>query len=124
MRLFHFVVYRTFSEALETFRWFSDAGEWDQLFPRWERNMMVGFGATAMFLISKRLKKRHGLDDDVRKHMYDACNKWTNELEKKKTPFMGGAAPNLADLAFYGALTCMEGCQTFDDVRKHTKLGK
>lgn len=85
---------------------------------------MVGAGALAMYLIGKRLKKRHSLDDDVRQHMYDACNKWTKELRKKKTPFMGGSEPNLADLAFYGALTCMEGCRTFDDIRQHTKLGE
>lgn len=118
-----FPVFRTFSEALGTFKCFAESGEWDQLFPRWERNLMVGVGATAMFFIGKRLKKRHNLDDDVRQHIYDACNKWTNELEKKKTPFMGGNAPNLADLSFYGPLTCMEGCRTFDDIRKHTKLG-
>lgn len=118
-----FPVYRTFFEALDTFRWFAEAGEWDQLFPRWERNLMVGVGATAMFFIGKRLKKRHSLDDDVRQPIYDACNEWMKELEIKKTPFMGGNAPNLADLAFYGALTCMEGCKTFDDIRKHTKLG-
>lgn len=64
------------------------------------------------------------LEDDVRQHIYNACDSWTNELAKKKTPFMGGASPNLADLSFYGALTCMEGCRTFDDIRAHTKLGK
>lgn len=85
---------------------------------------MVGVCATAMFFISKRLKKRYELDDDVRQHIYDACNKWTKELDKKKMPFMGGATPNLADLEFYGVLTSMEGCRTFDDIRKHTKLGK
>lgn len=85
---------------------------------------MVGVGATAMFFISKRLKKRHMLDDDVRQHIYDACNMWSKELENKKKPFMGGAKPNLADLSLYGALTCMEGCKTFDDIRANTKIGK
>lgn len=110
-------------EALETFEWFSAAGEWDNNFPRWERNLMVYVGAFAMYLISKRLKKRHSLSDDVREDIYDACKKWTNELKKRKSKFLGGNKPNLADLSFYGALTSMEGCQAFTDILNNTKIG-
>ncbi len=117
-------VYRTSSEALETFEWFSKAGEWDENFPRWERNLMVYVGATAMWAIGKRLKKRHGLTDDVRSHLYDACNRWTNEIEKKKTKFLGGNEPNLADLNVFGVLNSMEGCQAFKDCLQNTKIGE
>lgn len=86
--------------------------------------MMVYVGATAMYLIAKRLKKRHLLSHDVRQHMYNACNKWTKTLEKKKSKFLGGKQPNLADLAFYGALNSMEGCAAFHDVLQNTKIGK
>lgn len=85
---------------------------------------MVGVGATVMYFIGKRLKKRHGISKDVREDMYLACKTWTKELKKNNTPFMGGSTPNLADLAFFGALTCMEGCRTFDDIRSNTDLGK
>lgn len=85
--------------------------------------MMVYVGATAMWLISKRLKKRHGLSDDVRSHIYDALNYWTSELERKKTKFMGGKTPNLADLAVFGVLSSMEGCQAFKDCLDNTKIG-
>lgn len=117
-------VYRTYSEALETFNWFSEAGEWDENFPKWERNLMVYVGATAMYLIAKRLKKRHMLSHDVRQHMYSACDKWTKTLQKKNTKFLGGKQPNLADLAFYGALNSMEGCSAFHDILENTKIGK
>lgn len=116
-------VYRTKDEALETFEWFSEAGEWDVHFPKWERNMMVYVGAIAMWAISKRLKKRHALSDDVRSHMYDACDKWIAAVEKKKTPFLGGNKPNLADLAVFGVLNSMEGCQAFKDCLENTKIG-
>ena len=86
--------------------------------------MMVYVGATVMWLISKRLKKRHGLDDDVRSYLYDALDKWTSELEHKNTKFMGGNQPNLADLTVFGILNCMEGCQAFSDCLKNTKIGK
>jgi len=113
-------VYRTSAEALETFEWFSKAGEWDTNFPRWERNLMVYTGATAMYLISKRLKKRHNLSDDVRKHMYEACNKWNKSI--KSGPFHGGKTPDLADLAVFGALNSFEGCQAFTDTLDNTKI--
>lgn len=116
-------VYRTTSEALETFEWFSQAGEWDVHFPRWERNLMVYVGAMAMWAIGKRLKKRHGLTDDVRMHLYDACNQWTNAIDKNKTKFLGGKEPNLADLNVFGVLNSMEGCQAFKDCLQNTKIG-
>ncbi len=77
-------VYRTLGEALETFRWFNEAAEWDKHFEWWERYLVrdrlqeklgkwlvtfilgVNFqviyvGAVAMWLIAKRLKTRHHL---------------------------------------------------------------
>lgn len=36
---------------------------------------------------------------------------------------MGGNQPNLADLAVYGVLSSIEGCDAFQDLVKHTKIG-
>lgn len=117
-------VYRTSAEAFETFEWFAKAGEWDVHFPQWERNLMVYVGAIAMWGISKRLKKRHDLSDDVRWHLYKACDEWTSEIAKKKTTFLGGKEPNLADLNVFGVLNSMEGCQAFKDCLQNTKIGE
>ncbi|KAG8231501.1 hypothetical protein J437_LFUL007664 [Ladona fulva] len=92
-------VYRTFGESLQSFRWFSELGEWERLFPVWESYLIVYVGALAMWMIGKRLKKRHNLKDDVRQSLYDECNIWVRQLKKKGTRFMGGDSPNLADLA-------------------------
>ncbi|XP_065360849.1 prostaglandin E synthase 2 [Calliphora vicina] len=116
--------YQSLGEAFETFEWFSQAGEWDIHFPKWERDLMVYAGATAMWGIAKILKKRHQLTDDVRSHIYDACNKWTKEVEKRNTKFLGGNQPNLADLSVYGVLSSMEGCQAFKDCVQNTKIGE
>lgn len=116
--------YQTLNESFETFEWFAEAGEWDVHFPHWERNLMVFGGATAMWMIAKLLKKRHNLTDDVRGHMYDALDKWTGELKKRNTKFMGGKQPNLADLAVFGVLSSMEGCQTFKDSLQNTQIGE
>lgn len=51
-------VYRTWDEALQAFNWFSDVGEWERNFPSWERNMIIYVGASAMWMIGKRLKKK------------------------------------------------------------------
>lgn len=115
-------VYRSTSEALDTFEWFSNVGEWDKNFPIWERPL-VYIGAAAMYLISKRLKKRHNLSDDVRSDIYSACNKWTKELKQRNTKFMGGKKPNLADLAVFGILSSMEGCDAFKDCLDNTQIG-
>jgi len=116
--------YQTMGESLETFEWFSQAGEWDVHFPKWERDLMVYCGATAMWAIAKMLKRRHALTDDVRSHMYDALDQWTGELKKRNTKFMGGKQPSLADLSVFGVLSSMEGCQTFKDCLENTSIGK
>lgn len=91
-RLVHLIspnVYRTWDEALETFEWFSDIGKWNEYFPSWERNLMVYVGTLAMWLISKRLTKKHNLGEDVRAPLYEACDDWVELLDKKKTKFLG-----------------------------------
>lgn len=117
-------IYRTHSEALETYEWFAELGKWDEIYPGWIRNLMVQSGALYMYLISKRLKKRHYLSDDVRGEFYEVCNKWTDELDRLKTQFHGGKVPDLADLAVFGALNSFEGCQTFKDLMDNTKISK
>lgn len=84
---------------------------------------MVYFGAYAMWLISKRLKKRHNLGEDVRQDFYAACREWVEAVNKRKTKFHGGKTPNLADLSLYGAINSFEGCGAFSDICHHTKIG-
>lgn len=66
---------------------------------------------------------RHHLKDDVRQSLYDAANEWTGILKKKGTKFLGGGQPNLADVAVYGVLSSIEGCQAFQDLRNHSDIG-
>lgn len=116
-------VYRTKEEALQAFNWFSEVGQWEANFPTWERYLMVYVGASAMWLIGKRLKKRHNLKDDVRQSLYDECNAWLKAVKSKGGQFMGGSQPNLADLAVYGVLSSIEGCLAFKDLLENTKIG-
>jgi microsomal prostaglandin-E synthase 2 len=115
-------VYRTREEAFESFNWFSEAGEWEKHFPVWERSVIIFVGAWAMYFIGNRLKKKYQLKDDVRESLYDECNYWMRAVRAKGSKFMGGDRPNLADLAVYGVLCSIEGCQAFKDALVHTKI--
>ncbi|XP_029662994.1 prostaglandin E synthase 2 [Formica exsecta] len=115
-------VYRTIDESYRTFNWFSKVGKWEEYFPLWERMLIVNVGAMAMWLIGKRLKKRHRLKDDVRQSLYDEANYWLRAIRARNTPFMGGSRPDLSDLAVYGILKSIEGCDAFQDLLAHTKI--
>ncbi|KAI3372929.1 hypothetical protein L3Q82_023373 [Scortum barcoo] len=110
-------VYRTTAEALASFDYIVREGK----FGTYEGFFAKYVGAAAMFIISKRLKNRHNLQDDVRQDLYKAVNDWVAAIGKKRK-FMGGDQPNLADLAVYGVLRVMEGLQAFDDMMANTKV--
>ncbi|XP_021009893.1 prostaglandin E synthase 2 [Mus caroli] len=110
-------VYRTPAEALASFDYIVREGKFGAV----EAAMAKYVGAAAMYLISKRLKSRHHLQDDVRVDLYEAANKWVTAVGKDR-PFMGGQKPNLADLAVYGVLRVMEGLEAFDDLMRHSHI--
>nr|XP_056716157.1 prostaglandin E synthase 2 [Euleptes europaea] len=110
-------VYRTPGEALASFDYIVREGKFGAL----EGFFAKYVGAAAMFFISKRLKSRHHLQDDVREDLYKAANDWVKAVGNQRM-FMGGSQPNLADLAVYGVLRVMEGLEAFDDMMTHTKI--
>uniref|UniRef100_G3SVJ2 Prostaglandin E synthase 2 n=1 Tax=Loxodonta africana TaxID=9785 RepID=G3SVJ2_LOXAF len=110
-------VYRTPSEALASFDYIVHEGKFGAV----EGAVAKYVGAAAMYFISKRLKSRHHLQDDVREDLYEAANKWVAAVGKDR-PFMGGQKPNLADLAVYGVLRVMEGLEAFNDLMHHTRI--
>ncbi|XP_063792577.1 prostaglandin E synthase 2 [Pseudophryne corroboree] len=110
-------VYRTPGEALASFDYIVQVGNFGPV----EGIFAKYIGATAMFVIGKRLKSRHNLEDDVRQDLYKAANLWVAAVEKHGK-FLGGSQPNLADLAVYGVLRVMEGLQSFDDMMSNTKI--
>ncbi|EPB77382.1 hypothetical protein ANCCEY_03535 [Ancylostoma ceylanicum] len=107
-------VYRSLGESLETFKWFSEFGDWDRMFTYSGRLLATYVGAFMMWLIAKRLKRRHNIDDE-RKAMAEAFNEWMNAIGPNRE-FMGGSAPNLADLGMYGAMTSFSGCSAFREL--------
>ncbi|XP_012495262.1 PREDICTED: prostaglandin E synthase 2 [Propithecus coquereli] len=110
-------VYRTPAEALASFDYIVREGKFGAV----EGAVAKYMGAAAMYFISKRLKSRHHLREDVREDLYEAANKWVAAVGKDR-PFMGGQKPNLADLAVYGVLRVMEGLEAFNDLMRHTRI--
>ncbi|XP_056394703.1 prostaglandin E synthase 2 isoform X2 [Hyla sarda] len=110
-------VYRTPGEALASFDYIVREGNFGSV----EGFFAKYVGATAMFFIGKRLKIRHNLQDDVRQDLYEAANTWVAAVGKNRK-FLGGAQPNLADLAVYGVLRVMEDLQSFDDMMANSKI--
>lgn len=110
-------VYRTTAESLASFDYIVREGKFGSV----EGFFAKYVGAAAMFVISKRLKNRHNLQDDVRQDLYKAVNDWINAIGKKRK-FMGGDRPNLADLSVFGVLRVMEGLQAFEDMMNNTKV--
>ncbi|XP_077455971.1 prostaglandin E synthase 2 isoform X2 [Stigmatopora argus] len=110
-------VYRSTGEALASFDYIVREGKFGIV----EGVFAKYVGAAAMFIIAKRLKSRHNLQDDVRQDLYKAVNDWVAAIGKKRK-FMGGERPNLADLAVFGVLRVMEGLEAFDDMMANTKV--
>lgn len=71
--------------------------------------MVIYVGAAVMYIIGKRLKKRHNLLDDARQSLYNEVNYFLKTVKAKGTHFIGGDVPNLADLAVYGCISSIDG---------------
>ncbi|VDN00882.1 unnamed protein product [Thelazia callipaeda] len=112
-------VYRSWGECIQMFRWFSEAGQWEKLIPAWERYITIYVGAVAMYILSKKLRKKYD-DADVRQLLISACNEWLDALGNSS--FLGGQEPNLADLAFYGAMNSFIGSETFYELCNKTEI--
>ena len=117
-------VYRTPSEALAAFHWFDKAGDWVNHFSTWERYLVIYVGAAAMWLIGKRLKYKYGLEQDVRESLYSDCRIWMAQVKKRGGKFHGGDQPDLADLAVFGCLGAIAGCEAFADAIANTNIGE
>ncbi|XP_033741534.1 prostaglandin E synthase 2-like [Pecten maximus] len=114
-------VYRTPSEAIQAFKYFSEVGEWEHVFSFPMRIFVIYTGATAMYFLGKVLKKRYNLNNDVRVSLYNECDVWMKAIGKDRK-FLGGHKPNLADLSVYGVLSSIEGCDAFKETLERTKI--
>ncbi|XP_031283234.1 prostaglandin E synthase 2 [Pistacia vera] len=110
-------IYRTTSEALESFDYITTHGN----FSFTERLVAKYAGATAMYFVSKKLKKKHNITDP-RASLYEAAETWVDALKGRQ--YLGGSEPNLADLAVFGVLRPIRHLQSGRDMVEHTRIGE
>ncbi|KAL9244045.1 hypothetical protein vseg_017860 [Gypsophila vaccaria] len=109
-------IYRSTSEALESFDYITTHGNFGYM----ERLVAKYAGATAMYFVAKKLKKKYNITDE-RASLYEAAETWVDAL--KDRPFLGGSKPNLADLAVFGVLRPIRYLQSGKDMVENTRIG-
>ncbi|XP_010519146.1 PREDICTED: prostaglandin E synthase 2 [Tarenaya hassleriana] len=110
-------IYRNTSEALESFDYITTHGN----FSFTERLVAKYAGATAMYFVSKKLKKKYNITDE-RAALYEAAETWVDALEGR--PYLGGSKPNLADLAVFGVLRPIRYLKSGKDMVENTRIGE
>ncbi|KFK38734.1 hypothetical protein AALP_AA3G153400 [Arabis alpina] len=110
-------IYRSASEALESFDYITTNGN----FSFTERLVAKYAGATAMYFVSKKLKKKYNITDE-RAALYDAAETWVDALNER--PYFGGSTPNLADLAVFGVLRPIRYLRSGKDMVDNTRIGE
>jgi len=109
-------IYRTPSESLQAMEYIISHGEFT-----WFEKMRNQYGGGAiMYLVSKRMKKKYGIEDE-RQSVYQAVSTWVAEVGDRK--FLGGDAPCRTDLEVFGYLRAVKDMDTFSDTLKNTRLG-
>ncbi|KAG6528266.1 hypothetical protein ZIOFF_010417 [Zingiber officinale] len=108
-------IYRTTSEALESFDYIAKHGN----FSFTERLTVKYAGAAIMYMVSKKLKKKYNITDE-RASLYEAAQTWTAALGGRD--FLGGAKPNLADLAVFGVLRPIRYLSAGKDMVENTNI--
>ena len=76
-------IYGTLKQSVHTFRWFSKAGDWEEIFPWYQRWFIVYAGAIVMRLVAIRLRKKYNLNDNVRISLYECGDEWANAVGDK-----------------------------------------
>lgn len=110
-------IYRNTSEALESFDYIANNGN----FSYTERLTVKYAGAAAMYMISKKLKKKYSITDE-RAALYEAAETWSEALDGRD--FLGGSKPNLADLAVFGVLRPIRYLKSGRDMIENTSIGE
>lgn len=111
-------IYRTMREATEAFEYISEMNDFSFV----QKYAAKYLGSTAMYGVSKRLKKRYNIVDE-REVLYTLARQWTTEALRGGKTFHGGSQPDLADLAVYGVLSSIEGLEAFKDMLQNTDIG-
>lgn len=111
-------IYGTAKEAFQTFDYISATGK----FSWFEAESARVAGAVMMWGISNKLKKKYGIQGNLREELYVCGDQWVKALDGRN--FLGGNQPNLADLAVFGVVKSVTGTDTFHDLLHKTDISE
>eukprot|EP00698_Gefionella_okellyi_P012246 TRINITY_DN3290_c0_g1_i1.p1 TRINITY_DN3290_c0_g1~~TRINITY_DN3290_c0_g1_i1.p1 ORF type:complete len:174 (+),score=28.44 TRINITY_DN3290_c0_g1_i1:483-1004(+) len=109
-------IYRTMAEAKQSFDYILSQ---DNHFSEFQKNTIRLAGAAFLYGMWQRKSSQRGITDK-RQLAYNCANEWSDALGDRT--FLGGDAPNLADLAVYGILRCIEGLDTHRDILANSRI--
>lgn len=110
-------IYRNWDESWRTFGYLTSETKWG-----WgTREVARVSGALLMWQIGQRMPTKYGITGDLRQALYDACNEFVDAVGPGRA-FMGGSAPNLADLAVFGVMQAVHRMGAFDDMLQHSRI--
>lgn len=115
VRLVTVNIYRTVGEAWQTFNYITTRGNFGWA----ERQASRVAGTGMMWAIGGNMKKKYGIEGDARAALYASADEWVAALGGRQ--FMGGSAPNLADLSVFGVTRAVVGTDTFRDLMLHSE---
>lgn len=108
-------IYRSPTESLQAFDYIVENAK----FTAWQRMSIRYSGALAMYMVAKKIKKKHNIQEP-RSEMYEAINKWTDAVEAEGGAFLAGKdGPGTADLAVFGVLRAIKNFDTFEDIKQN-----
>ena len=113
-------IYRSWDESWQTFSYITreagDAWGWAA------REGARVAGAVLMWRVGQGMPKKYGIEGDLREALYRDLDAFVDAVDGAKRPFLGGAAPNLGDLAVYGVISAIRGTNTYDDMVAHSRV--
>ena len=101
------VIYDTVGNAIKSFDYITKVGQ----FSWFQKRMIKYSGAFIMTMVAGKIKKREGIDDPTQ-FVRTKAEELVTGLENQA--FLGGAAPNGADLAIYGIVQSVAGLNAGD----------
>ena len=107
-------IYRNARESFQTFDYITEHGNFGWM----QKHAARVVGATMMWSLSNRLKKKYGIEGDVREALNSLTEDWARGLDGQ--PFMGGDRPSLADIEAFGVIRSIVGTDTFNDMQHNT----
>lgn len=78
-------------------------------------------GSVLMWGIGQRMPRKYNITGDLRQALYADADAFIAAVGPRQ--FLGGDAPNLADLAVFGVLQAIRGTDTYNDVVLHSSIG-